>query len=276
MTPQEHTLLEDFLGRLQAAGAVSRDPQADALIRSRLDGHPEATYLLVQRCLLLDRALADANQQIATLRQQVSQAGAGNGNSFLNAGLSPQQQQVPDGFGRAPSQAYSPEPRYEPSGPQGGPAYAQAQPQGWRERWFGGGGASNAGAQAQAPGGMQAAPAAAAAGGGGSSFLGRAATTAAGVAGGMFLFNGIEHLMGGGNSAAAAGAGHTGNSLLGDANDSGSLGTTMTENITENNFIDEDRSGSSQQGFLDDGGNGGDSWASNDDGGFGDDGDGFA
>ena len=244
MTPQEHTLLDDFLGRLQAAGPIAKDAEADALIRARLDGRPDATYLLVQRCLLLDRALAEANQQIAALQRQAPQGGG----SFLGGASL----QAPEGFGRAPSQAYSPEPRYEQAGPQG-PAYAQAQPQGWRSRWFGGGGAPAA-PQAQA------APATA-----GSGFLGQAATTAAGVAGGMFLFNGIEHLIGGRNHDNPAG----GNGLLGDkgagsddgAHDSGTLGNSMTENIDRSVARDD---GGQQQGFLDGGPDDGASdWADN-------------
>lgn len=262
MTPQEHTLLDDFLARLQAAGPVNKDPEANALIHARLDGQPDAAYLLVQRSLLMDRALAEANHQITALRQQLASASAGGG-SFL--GGSPA---LPDGFGRAPSQTYSPEPRYEQRPEQRydqryeqpqQPAQ-QAEPQGWRNRWFGGG--------AQQPQG-QAAPAAA-----GPSFLGQAATTAAGVAGGMFLFNGIEHLIGGGHNNGSNNAGNSGNSLFGNndnGNDGGSLSGPMTENITENVFVQDRASGQERQGFLDDDNGNTDSWASGGD--YSDDGD---
>lgn len=256
MTPQEHTLLEDFLARLQAAGPVNKDPEANALIHARLDGQPDAAYLLVQRSLLMDRALAEANHQITALRQQLASAtagGGGGGGSFL--GGSPA---LPEGFGRAPSQAYSPEQRYEQRPEQRyDPRYEQApaqqapEPQGWRNRLFGGG--------AQQPQG-QAAPCAA-----GPSFLGQAATTAAGVAGGMFLFNGIEHLIGG---AGHNNAGNTGNSLFGNngnGNDGGSLSGPMTENITENVVVQDRSAGQDRQGFLDDDNGGSDSWASGDD-----------
>ncbi|WPB57101.1 DUF2076 domain-containing protein [Xylophilus sp. GOD-11R] len=249
MTPQEHTLLDEFLGRLQAAGTVHKDAEADALIRSRLDGHADSTYLLVQRCLLVERALAEANRQIDMLRQQAQPQGGG---SFLGG--------APEGFGRAPSQAFSPDPRYEASAtPQNQGSHPQAQPQGWRNRWFGGG------AQPAAP--QAAAPQAS----GGSSFLGQAATTAAGVAGGMFLFNGIEHLINGGGHNAANASG-----LMGSG-DAGSLGAPMTENITENVFVDDGRAGGDQQqqGFLDGAFDDGASWADNDAADYGDDGDNF-
>jgi hypothetical protein len=258
MTPQEHQLLDDFLGRLQAAGPASKDPEADALIRARLDGRPDAAYLLVQRNLLMDRALAEANQQLSALRQQLATAAASAGpSSFLGSASQPP---LPEGFGRAPSQAYTPDARYE----QQGQPQAQPQPAGWRDRWFGGGGAPAA-QQAQPQPQPQMAPAAAA----GSGFLGRAATTAAGVAGGMFLFNGIEHLMGGHNNNGGMGGGNnTGNSLFGNNNnnDGGSLSGPMTENITENVFVNDD-SARSRQGFLDEDSSGADNWASNDDGG---------
>ncbi|MHA6203840.1 DUF2076 domain-containing protein [Dyella soli] len=87
------------------------------------------------------------------------------------------------------------------------PMPPQPQPQaaapGWRERLFGGAPAQ----PASAPG-----------------FLAQAATTAAGVAGGMFLFDGIENLIGG----------HHGGGFLGGGQ------PTVIENITENNYNDGD------------------------------------
>jgi len=256
MTPQEHTLLDDFLARLQAAGPVNKDPEANALIHARLDGQPDAAYLLVQRSLLMDRALAEANHQITALRQQLASATAGGGGSFLGGSSA-----VPEGFGRAPSQAYSPDPRYDQRPEQRyeqryeqAPAQ-QPEQQGWRNRWFGGG--------AQQPQG-QAAPAAA-----GPSFLGQAATTAAGVAGGMFLFNGIEHLIGGHGGSGNAGNAGGSNSLFGNnnnnGNDGGSLSGPMTENITENVYMQDRGQSQDRQGFLDDDNGNNDSWASGDD-----------
>ncbi|RAO77947.1 DUF2076 family protein [Dyella jiangningensis] len=178
MTPQEQQLLEDFLQRLVSAGGVAKDPQADALIRQRLAGQPDALYLLVQRSLLQQQALENAKAQIAQLQSQLgSQQGGG---SFLG-GQSP-------AWGAAP-------PPYPPQ--------ASASAPSWRERLFGG-------APAQPP----AAP----------SFLSQAATTAAGVAGGMFLFEGIESLIGG----------HHGGGFLGGGQ------PAVIENITENNNYYDD------------------------------------
>lgn len=88
------------------------------------------------------------------------------------------------------------------------PMPPQAQPQAaapsWKDRLFGGA------TPAQAP----AAP----------SFLASAATTAAGVAGGMFLFDGIENLLGGH---------HGGGGFFG-----GGGQPSVIENVTENNYYD--------------------------------------
>ncbi|WP_053843725.1 DUF2076 domain-containing protein [Paracidovorax avenae] len=204
MTPNERPLLDDLLQRLVHAGPAAKDSEADSRIHQALAAQPDALYLLVQRCLLLERGLAHAQEEVARLKQA-----ADSNRSFIGADLEP-------GFGRAPSQAYSPGAAAAQSTsmpPQAPPAgYAQPAPApGWRDRLFG-----NASAPAAA------APA-------GPGFLGTAASTAAGVAGGMFLFNGLEHLLGNRGSA-------VGNGLLGG----GALlpQETVVQNITNENFYD--------------------------------------
>lgn len=191
MTPQEHQMLDDFLDRLARVGSIAKDPAADTLIRERLAGLPDAPYLLVQRALLLQQALDDAQRQIAQLKQGAAQAPAQG--SFL----SPAPGSEP-GFGRAPSQNYMPPPASFPPSAAAAPPTAPAG--GWRERLFGGPAA--VGPAPMAP--LRAAPAA-----GGSGFLGQAAATAAGVAGGMFLFNGLQHW-----GDHAGNTGNTGKSLM--------------------------------------------------------------
>ena len=92
------------------------------------------------------------------------------------------------------------------------PMPQQAPAPSWRDRLFGGGAPQPQ--QAAAP-----------------SFLASAATTAAGVAGGMFLFDGIENLIGGH---------HGGGGLFG-----GGGQPQVIENVTENNYYDD---GSRQSG----------------------------
>lgn len=196
MTSQEQQWLDEFLQRLAGAPATAKDPQADAMIRERLAAQPDTTYLLVQRALLLERALHDARQQIAQLQQQVQGQGGG---SFLGQGLDTQ-------FGRGPAPSAPNAPAYAAPA---APAYAAAAPAqpGWRERLFGG------------PAAAQAAPAST-----GGSFLGNAAASAAGVAGGMFLFNGIENMLGHRSA---------GNNWLGGSNP-----PQVVENVTQNFYDD--------------------------------------
>ncbi|WP_017911528.1 DUF2076 family protein, partial [Xanthomonas sp. SHU 166] len=79
----------------------------------------------------------------------------------------------------------------------------------------------------------------------GPSFLSTAATTAAGVAGGMFLFEGVESLLGG----------HHGGGLFGG----GAPQETVVENIT-NNYYDDTPQQDMGQDFQDDGDFGNDNW----------------
>ncbi|MFZ4288221.1 DUF2076 domain-containing protein [Variovorax sp. HJSM1_2] len=216
MNPQEQQMLDDFLARLAAVHGVAKDPQVDALIQQRLATQADAQYLLVQRALLLERALEHAHQQIAQLQEQVAGAAARDpgGASFLQRGLEP-------GFGRHPTA-----PGLVPQPEMQAPPQPPAQAAGWRERWFGGAPSS------AAP--QQAAPA-----GSGSSFLGTAAASAAGVAGGMFLFNGLGHLLG---------APHGSSSFFGGATPA--QGQGVTENLTQNFYDNSGRASANNEPLL--------------------------
>ena len=84
MNPQETQVLESFLNQLVQARAGAKDPHAEALIAEALARQPDAAYLLVQRALLLDQALASAKAQIAQMQNQV-QAAQGSSGSFLDS-----------------------------------------------------------------------------------------------------------------------------------------------------------------------------------------------
>jgi uncharacterized protein len=156
MNAQERSLLQNFLAQLAQVRGVNKDPEANELISQALARQPDAGYLLVQRALLLDQALEQAKARIAQLEQSQSPSGRG----FLDPAGS--------GWASPPGQSSQNEPWGRPSAPPpqyaGGPAFYPA-----------------------------AAPAPSS---GFSSFLGQAAATAAGVAGGEFLFQGIENLIG--------------------------------------------------------------------------------
>jgi hypothetical protein len=160
MLQQERDQLTHFLSALENATIGNKVADAEKLIKEALARQPDAGYLLVQRCLLMDQALQNAQSQIASLQQQVKNSEAGRQSSFL--GSNP--------WGAAPVSNAS-------SNPVPGAGNYQVP-----------GNARNMAAPA-APWQGQAAQ------GGGSSFLGNMATTAAGVVAGSFLFQGIEGLM---------------------------------------------------------------------------------
>ena len=163
MTPQERSVLEGFLAQLAQVRGVNKDPEAERLIAQAVEEQPDATYLVVQRALLLGQALEQAKARIAALEQ-----GEGRGQGFLDPTASGwgNPGSGPMGYRGQPAPVAAPQ--YAPAYP---PAYGAPPP---AYPVYGG----------------------AAPGGGFSSFLGQAAATAAGVAGGEFLFQGIENLFG--------------------------------------------------------------------------------
>ncbi|MGO4329967.1 DUF2076 domain-containing protein [Cupriavidus sp. 2TAF22] len=177
MTPQEMQALEGFLAQLTQARAGAKDPQAEALIADAVARQPDAAYLLVQRAILLDHALIAAKAQISTLQAQLQMAQASGSSRFLaqeNAWGS--SANAVNNFGNvgnvgnvdpAAARPVMPAPSGMPVSvsPPAQPVQVQAQP--------------------PRPGFL---------GGGLGSTLGGIATTAAGVAGGAFLFQGIENL----------------------------------------------------------------------------------
>lgn len=198
MDSQQIQVLETFLNQLVQARGITKDPQADGLIARAVAQQPDASYLLVQRALLVERALDTAKAQIASLQEQL-QAAQPPARGFLDA----------ESWGNAPQNVY------RPGAPApAAPAYYQPQPQQQSQP-------QPLQAQASAPspgffsGGMKGA-------------LGTVAATAAGVAGGAFLFQGIEHMMhpGGGS---------------GFMNQSGSNAfSPPVENTTVNNYYETD------------------------------------
>ncbi|WP_296223743.1 DUF2076 domain-containing protein [Ralstonia sp. UBA689] len=160
MSPQELQALETFLAQLTQARAGAKDPQAEARILEAAARQPDAAYLLVQRAMLLDQALASAQTQIATLQNQLQAAQAGRSTSFMDAANN----WGSHASSAAPNQGFAP----QQAAPMPMPAAAQPAP-----------------AQPARSGFLS---------GGFGSTLGSIATTAAGVAGGAFLFQGIENL----------------------------------------------------------------------------------
>jgi len=216
MTPQERSLLESFLAQLVQVRSVNKDPEAQRLIERAVAEQPDATYLVVQRALLLNQALEQAKARIAALEQ----AEAGRDRGFLDPNASGWGSQSSGAAAgpRGVAPQYAPTPQYAPAygAPPGyGPAYG-------------------------APPAYAPAYGAPAMGGGFSSFLGQAAATAAGVAGGEFLFQGIENMFGhhGGFGGGGFGGGGVGGPGFagGGYGGEGFANAGPTEDVTINNY----------------------------------------
>ena len=83
MNTQEREQLTRFLQQLAQAQVGAKDVDAELLIHETCSRQPDSTYLLVQRCLLLDQALATAQSEITRLQQAQQNTPSGNA-SFLN------------------------------------------------------------------------------------------------------------------------------------------------------------------------------------------------
>jgi uncharacterized protein len=58
MNPQEYQALRSLLAQLVEIRRVTKDPEADLLIREAAVRQPDTTYLLAQRTLLLSLSIA--------------------------------------------------------------------------------------------------------------------------------------------------------------------------------------------------------------------------
>jgi len=225
MTPQERSLLESFLAQLVQVRSVNKDPEAERLIARAVEQQPDATYLLVQRALLLGQALEQAKTRIAELEE------TGRGQGFLDPNASGWASPSGPSSGAAGRAGYAPAPGNS------GPSYGTGAP-GFGPAYGGGtsgggpaiGGAPGYGAPTYGATPVYPAYGAPPVGGGFSSFLGQAAATAAGVAGGEFLFQGIENLFG------HHGGGFAGGGLAGSGFGGGGLEAVPTEDVTINNY----------------------------------------
>lgn len=256
MTPQENQALREFLAQLTQVQGIQKDAQAASMIIAAFAQQPDAGYLLVQRSMLQDQAVANASNQIAQLQAQLraeresARGGSGGaGGGFLDPANAWGNSAADLGRGNNDSGARAPQPqRYEgATAPQYMPAQAQQYAPAQRPGLFGGGGGGLFGG-----------------GGGGGSFLGTMAATAAGVAGGAFLFQGIGNMMGGHHGGASG--------LMGQNNPA-----LPAENTTVNNFYgaDTESTGAGKRtqladNSIDDGGNAND-FSGNDDLGSSDD-----
>lgn len=205
MTPDERDLLSRFLDDLSHARPGPKDAEAATRIAEALRP-PEAGYVLVQHAILADAALQDAQAHIAELERRLEEAGGGasagrgDGGGFLGSLFG---RARPNGD--AGSAGAYPLGRPAPAVPTTAPGFGYDPGRG--------------GASYPAAGG------AFGGGGGLGSFLRGAGQTAAGVAGGAFLFEGLQGLFGGGRHESYGGfeGGERGFADPGGAGDPGQI-----------------------------------------------------
>lgn len=83
MNSQERDQLSQFLKQLGEVKLAEKDTDAEALIRDAAARQPDATYLLVQRALLLEQALNNAKARIDDLQSQVQNGQSGQRGGFF-------------------------------------------------------------------------------------------------------------------------------------------------------------------------------------------------
>lgn len=110
MIAQEREQLTRFLQQLAQAQVGAKDAEAERLIQETCNRQPDASYLLVQRGLLLDQALQNTQSEIARLQKELDRLRNDGGGSFLNTnswGNTPVQSQAAQRAGAfaPPSQA---------------------------------------------------------------------------------------------------------------------------------------------------------------------------
>jgi uncharacterized protein len=208
MTPQESSMLEDLIRKVEQTPLTEKDPDAEQLLQQGLGRDPDAIYKLAQTVLVqnlaLNQARAQIQQQAHQLQQSQEQPQPARATSFLGGLLHRDPVLTPP-----PAQA---QPPYQPvQYQQLPPQYAPAPPYP----------ASPYTASAPSPAG---------------GFLRSAATTAAGVAAGALAFEGIESLM--------HGMGHGGGGFGGGF---GSGAPAVDETVINNYYDDPKQAGAFEQ-----------------------------
>jgi len=77
MTPQEESMLNDLIGRVQQTQLTEKDPEAEQLLNQSLGRNPNSLYILAQTVLVQKYALEQAQAQLAQQEDQVARGAEG-------------------------------------------------------------------------------------------------------------------------------------------------------------------------------------------------------
>ena len=108
MTPQESSMLEDLVRKVEETELTEKDPEAEQLLQEGLGGDPDAIYKLAQTVLVQNLALNQARTQIQQMQQTQQQAQPARATSFLGGLLGHRDPAPP-----APQPQYQ-QPQYQP------------------------------------------------------------------------------------------------------------------------------------------------------------------
>lgn len=104
MNTKEREQLSNFLSQLVAAHAGPKDAEAEALIRDAVARQPDAAYLLVQKAVFQEQALATAQSRVGQLQGEIDSlratqghGGFANGDAWGNSTPRPAPQLVSPG-----------------------------------------------------------------------------------------------------------------------------------------------------------------------------------
>ena len=70
MTPQESSMLEDLVRKVEETELTEKDPEAEQLLQEGLGRDPDAIYKLAQTVLVQNLALNQVRTQIQQMQRQ--------------------------------------------------------------------------------------------------------------------------------------------------------------------------------------------------------------
>ena len=125
MTPQEQSMLQDLVQKINSAPVADKDRDAERLLQDGLSRNPNALYVLAQTVLVQNIALEQAKRQMMSLQQGATQS---KPTSFLGSlfGHNDPQPQAPPPPQYQPVQGYAPQGGSFGAAPGGQPSFLRS------------------------------------------------------------------------------------------------------------------------------------------------------